>query len=222
MALPSNEAQEEDFGDAGRDHSSGRNSGIPWRWWPVSMRPSPLPFNCWAGIWCCGARVMATGAVSRTPAPPPGPPSEGRVEPDGTLLCAYHAWRFDSSGRCVSIPQSIDAATEARRCAAPKACALAFPTQQRLGLLWVWGEGGSVAELECRQREPCLIQELVDDPNLAARQNWNQRDLPYGWDFFIENVADPAHVPVSHHGLVGNRYTDARYYDMERRQTDGH
>jgi phenylpropionate dioxygenase-like ring-hydroxylating dioxygenase large terminal subunit len=32
------------------------------------------------------------------------PLSEGRVESDGTLLCAYHAWRFDSQGNCVSIP----------------------------------------------------------------------------------------------------------------------
>jgi phenylpropionate dioxygenase-like ring-hydroxylating dioxygenase large terminal subunit len=33
------------------------------------------------------------------------PLSEGRVEPDGTLLCAYHAWRFDARGACVKIPQ---------------------------------------------------------------------------------------------------------------------
>jgi phenylpropionate dioxygenase-like ring-hydroxylating dioxygenase large terminal subunit len=33
------------------------------------------------------------------------PLSEGRVETDGTLLCAYHAWRFDASGACVKIPQ---------------------------------------------------------------------------------------------------------------------
>ena len=32
----------------------------------------------------------------------------------------------------------------------------------------------------------------------------------------MENVADPAHIPVSHHGIMGNRYTDARYYDMAR------
>ncbi len=25
--------------------------------------------------------------------------------------------------------------------------------------------------------------------------------MPYGWDYFMENVADPAHVPVSHQGL---------------------
>ena len=34
------------------------------------------------------------------------PLSEGRVEPDGSLLCAYHAWRFDGSGKCTAIPQS--------------------------------------------------------------------------------------------------------------------
>ena len=35
----------------------------------------------------------------------------------------------------------------------------------------------------------------------------------------MENVADPAHVPVSHHGIMGNRYRDANYFDMtpERR-----
>lgn len=138
------------------------------------------------------------------------PLSEGGVEPDGTLLCAYHAWRFDASGRCASIPQSLDAATQARHCANPRACTLAFPTQQHLGLLWVWGEGGLQAEQESRQWGPCLVQELVSDPALAARVTWNQQDLPYGWEFFVENVADPAHVPVSHHGLVGNRYTNAR------------
>ena len=146
------------------------------------------------------------------------PLSEGRVEPDGTLLCAYHAWRFNADGRCVAIPQSLDAATEQRHCANPRSCALAFPTQQRLGLLWVWGEGGPEAEQDSRQRDPVLVEELVDDPARIASVRWNQRDLPYGWDFFMENVADPAHVPVSHHGLVGNRYTDARYYDMEPRR----
>jgi nitrite reductase/ring-hydroxylating ferredoxin subunit len=30
------------------------------------------------------------------------PLSEGRVEADGTLLCAYHAWRFDGGGACTA------------------------------------------------------------------------------------------------------------------------
>ena len=144
------------------------------------------------------------------------PLSEGRVEADGTLLCAYHAWRFNGEGQCVSLPQSKDAATEATHCSNPKARAITYPTQERQGLLWVWTEAGVAAELESQQRSPRLIPELDDTSGHVVKAFWNIRDLPYGWDFFMENVADPAHVPVSHHGLVGNRYEDAKYYDMPR------
>jgi phenylpropionate dioxygenase-like ring-hydroxylating dioxygenase large terminal subunit len=37
---------------------------------------------------------------------------------------------------------------------------------------------------------------------------WNFRELPYSHDSFLENVVDPAHVPSSHHNVVGNRYAD--------------
>jgi phenylpropionate dioxygenase-like ring-hydroxylating dioxygenase large terminal subunit len=76
------------------------------------------------------------------------PLSEGRVESDGTLLCAYHAWRFDSEGNCVSIPQSEDKQTEAKHCSNKKSCAVAYPTQERQGLLWVWAESGQEAQLK--------------------------------------------------------------------------
>ena len=144
------------------------------------------------------------------------PLSEGRVEPDGTLLCAYHAWRFDAEGQCISIPQSKDKQTEAKHCSNPNACAEVYPTQERQGLLWVWAESGPQAKAESQLRSPRLISELENSSDRVVKLFWNIRDLPYGWDFFIENVSDPAHVPVSHHGLVGNRYSDAKYYDMLR------
>jgi phenylpropionate dioxygenase-like ring-hydroxylating dioxygenase large terminal subunit len=144
------------------------------------------------------------------------PLSEGRVEKDGTLLCAYHAWRFDGEGKCKHIPQSKDQATEVKNCANSKANAIAFPTQERQGLLWVWGESGEQARQESQARPPRIIPELEENSTKVVKKFWNIRDLPYGWDFFVENVSDPAHVPVSHHGLVGNRYNDAQYYDMPR------
>ena len=52
------------------------------------------------------------------------PLSEGRVEADGTILCAYHAWRFNGAGDCVRIPKSTPE-TEADRCSNPKARAIA-------------------------------------------------------------------------------------------------
>ena len=33
--------------------------------------------------------------------------------------------------------------------------------------------------------------------------DFNQFDVPYGWDFLLENVLDPAHLAVSHHGQQG-------------------
>lgn len=144
------------------------------------------------------------------------PLSEGRVEADGTLLCAYHAWRFNAAGQCVQIPQALNAETEATHCANPKSCAIVYPTQEQQGLVWVWAEPGAQAAVESQGRSPRLVPELEEHSDRVVKLFWNLRDLPYGWDFFMENVSDPAHVPVSHHGLVGNRYQDAKYYDMPR------
>ena len=144
------------------------------------------------------------------------PFSEGRVENDGTLLCAYHGWRFNSEGKCVSIPQSKDKETEAKHCANSKSCAKVYPTQVRQGLLWVWAESGATALVESRLREPRIVPELEQSQQEVYQIHWTFRDLPYGWDYFIENVSDPAHVPVAHHGIMGNRYKDPKYYDMLR------
>ncbi len=144
------------------------------------------------------------------------PLSEGRIEADGTLLCAYHAWRFDGDGSCAKIPQSQNPELEARHRANPKSCAIAYPTQSAQGLLWVWAEPGAKGESESQHKSPRLIPELDQKSDQIVKLFWNIRDMPYGWDYFMENVADPAHVPVSHHGIVGDRYRDPKYYDMPR------
>jgi phenylpropionate dioxygenase-like ring-hydroxylating dioxygenase large terminal subunit len=89
-------------------------------------------------------------------------------------------------------------------------CARSFPVQVAQGLIWVWGLAGSPQSnvaLEAFLKKPLLVAEL-DDAALKDRVikgKWNFRDLPYGWDMFMENTLDPAHVAVSHHNIVGNR-----------------
>ncbi len=144
------------------------------------------------------------------------PLSEGRVEADGTLMCAYHGWRFDTDGKCVKIPQSQTPELEAQHRANPKSCAIVYPTQEAQGLLWVWAESGAKGAVESKNRSPRIIAELEGKSDRVVKLFWNIRDMPYGWDYFLENVADPAHVPVSHHGLMGDRERDAKYYDMPR------
>jgi phenylpropionate dioxygenase-like ring-hydroxylating dioxygenase large terminal subunit len=118
-------------------------------------------------------------------------PGEGRVEKNGTLLCAYHAWQFDGDGKCVSIPQSRTPEKEAVLKACPKACVRSYPTQVAQGLIWCWGQKGlpgSDVSLQAALKSPLLIEEL-SDPQYQGRITpyiWNQRDLPYGWDFFME------------------------------------
>lgn len=145
------------------------------------------------------------------------PLSEGRVEETGELLCAYHAWRFDGAGACTAIPQSPAEQAEAHR-SNPRASCAAFPTTVADGLLWVWPEAGEDAALEAATlRAPSLVPEL-HDPALKGRVKalpWNVRELPYGWDYFMENVHDPAHVAVSHHNIVGDRYTGAAPLSIE-------
>ena len=142
------------------------------------------------------------------------PLTEGRVESDGTLLCAYHAWRFDGDGNCAAMPQASSAEEEARVKANEKSCAFKRPSMVAQGLVWAWGESGPEAEIESAMTPPLLVPEIdgIGKSGRAAcggfRNHWQVRDLPYGWNAFFENAIDPAHAVVSHHTLVGSRYDD--------------
>ncbi len=63
----------------------------------------------------------------------------------------------------------------------------------------------------------CPMIAGIEDPNeLTWIMRPFFRDLPYDFSTLLENVADPAHVPFSHHGVQGNR-DSVKYgmYDME-------
>lgn len=47
---------------------------------------------------------------------------------DYASRCTYHAWKFDSDGKCLSIPQSDKSGKDEKN---PKACAKVYPTQVR-------------------------------------------------------------------------------------------
>ena len=139
------------------------------------------------------------------------PLSEGRVEDDGTLLCSYHGFRFDGNGDCIDIPQisKTEEFSLERVAANPKSHCNSFPVRIIDGLLWVWPETGDDARIESALTEPknYRLSDDVDTDRLWYGP-WNYRELPYSADYFIENVVDPAHVGVSHHGIVGNRYKE--------------
>jgi len=135
------------------------------------------------------------------------PLSEGRIEDDGSLLCSYHGWRFDGEGAMIDVPQlsSKDALENVR--SNPKSNCNSFPVKIVDGLLWVWPDSSDDSRIESALKEVPFFDHGISDDRLW-KGPWNYRELPYGHDYFIENVVDPAHVPSSHHNVVGNRYTN--------------
>lgn len=123
------------------------------------------------------------------------PLSEGRVEDDGSLMCSYHAWRFNGDGDVEVVPQALS--TELDRIKKnPKSSCNSFPTKVKNGLLWVWPSSGSDARI-LSELTPIVDMSLegyfddVDESRIIAGP-WNFRFIPHGFDYFIENVIDPA------------------------------
>lgn len=53
-----------------------------------------------------------------------------------------HGWQFAGSGAAVELPQSQPGTAKATACSSGRSCAVAYPTAQQHGLLWVWLEAG--------------------------------------------------------------------------------
>lgn len=144
------------------------------------------------------------------------PLSEGRLENDGSVACAYHGWRFDASGKTTLIPQleRADPAAHARACSHPKSCVAVHPCRAFMGVLWVWGEaGGADVALRAATTPPTCVPRVMMPPptpgawrrHRSAGAGWYSRDVPVNIDVLLENFVDPSHVAFSHHGVIGDR-----------------
>jgi pheophorbide a oxygenase len=114
-------------------------------------------------------------------------------------------WRFDGCGACAGIPQdgSSRPAGAPRAAHSPRAAAAAFPTAVAQGLLYVWPTAG---DFDAARTAPLpLVPGLNGAPGgppVVERGVPYVRDLLYGLDTLIENLADPGHVAWAHHGIV--------------------
>mmetsp|Transcript_101278 Transcript_101278/g.285531 ORF Transcript_101278/g.285531 Transcript_101278/m.285531 type:complete len:520 (+) Transcript_101278:109-1668(+) len=133
--------------------------------------------------------------------------SEGAVEPDGSLRCFYHGWAFAGSGKCTALPQLPSGARIPRA-----ACVAPHELRVREGIVWVWmGGGGAAPPFE----PPCSPDDL--DANVADFQVYDfTYELPYDHSYLVENLADPAHIPISHDRTPGGgKRENAEAYVME-------
>lgn len=123
--------------------------------------------------------------------------SQGWVE-DGCLVCPYHGWRFDPTGKCVHIP-SADPGTPIP----PRAHVPSILCEERYGLVWV-----------CvgvpREGTPNLSE--ADDPDYVLIHEmmavW-KASAPH----IIDNALDVSHVAWVHRNSVGSA-ADPRLSDF--------
>ena len=127
------------------------------------------------------------------------PLSEGRIDKNGSLMCSYHGWEFDRNGECKRIPQADSPELVTKQ--GQNFCVTVYPSQQENDLLWVWMDADS-PDIAAKTNLP-----LSDKIDASKGYVWSSmvRDLEYDWQTLVENVADPSHVPFSHHGIQGNR-----------------
>ncbi|MEH2382445.1 MAG: Rieske 2Fe-2S domain-containing protein [Nostoc sp.] len=127
--------------------------------------------------------------------------SDGQII-DGKIECLYHGWQFGDNGQCLHIPQLP---TDAK--IPVNACVSSFKVLELQGIIWMWAGEAETAIDE-------LIPSLPDWEKPECFSLDYVRDLPYDQSYFIENVIDPAHVFISHDGLLGSR-KDAQALEIE-------
>lgn len=138
--------------------------------------------------------------------------SEGRLR-DGKLECYYHGWQFsgEQKGACVTIPQlSRNASSIPRR-----ACLCMRPCRIVEGIVWVWMGDDEPPNKKDPPRQDHELDDLTGQ-RAGCILNDFQIDLPYDWSYLVENLIDPAHIPISHDRTPGGgKREDAEAYQME-------
>jgi phenylpropionate dioxygenase-like ring-hydroxylating dioxygenase large terminal subunit len=118
----------------------------------------------------------------------------------GRVVCPYHGWNYDETGRCVHIPAHPEQTPPA------KACVKSYRVQEKYDLIWV-----SLGEPE---QDVAPFAEWADE---------SDRKILCGPYIFkaagpraIENFLDVAHFPFVPEGLLGDQgHPEIEDYEVE-------
>ena len=133
------------------------------------------------------------------------PLSQGRVNPKTNCIeCPYHGWNFDTEGTVQHIPQLEPTKSITSVQKNQGGNIQTFPVHPVGDLLFVFLPSSLHGEmfpqsLLPEEWYPHLSNQLKDGKQIFVR------DLPYSFDFLVENFMDPAHIPFAHHKLQSTR-----------------
>ena len=125
--------------------------------------------------------------------------SEGRLR-DGKIECYYHGWQYDgkNNGECNFIPQlEKDAQIPKKACLRMRDCRVVE------GIVWVWMGDDAPSSDPPEQGDGMGDVDPKTGRHKGYVLNDFQIDLPYDHSFLVENLIDPAHVPISHDETAG-------------------
>jgi len=114
--------------------------------------------------------------------------SQGKMVGD-EIMCPYHGWRFDGTGKCTMIPQQPPS-----RPIPHKACAIPYACTEAYGLVWVRLEGNDPAALP---RYPEYA-----DPSYKAFY-CGPYQVSASMPRVVENFLDVGHLAFVHEGTLG-------------------
>jgi len=119
----------------------------------------------------------------------------GRVEGD-TLVCPFHAWRWDGAGRCAAIPYAKKIPAKARM--------RAWPVVEHSGAIFVWHDAAGGAPSFEVPPHP----ELADPEWMSVERH--EFTIATCIQEIAENAHDPAHFTVVH-GVPALPENEARF-----------
>lgn len=105
---------------------------------------------------------------------------------DGRLECLYHGWQYQGDGKCVKIPQLPSGVSIPR-----SVCLKRYEVVDSQGVVWVW----------MSLKTPPVPEKIPWFENFSRpgfRDVSTTHELPYDHSILLENLMDPAHVPISH------------------------
>jgi phenylpropionate dioxygenase-like ring-hydroxylating dioxygenase large terminal subunit len=113
----------------------------------------------------------------------------GRNEESG-LRCVYHGWKFDTSGNCVDMPNE-----PAESDFKSKVKAVAYPTRERGGIVWVYMGSRSGDDLP-------PLPDLEGNMLAAGEGGIGIFQRECNWMQALEGDIDTAHVGFLHQGAI--------------------
>ena len=116
------------------------------------------------------------------------PLSKGRVDTNtGCIECPYHGWQFASNGTCTSIPQ-LESDLQSKL-NLPSAASQSLPVYMTTDMLWAFVPLPTNDLPVTPHYYPDFPDEHFPELNLPSI-TCNMRDLPYSFDFLVENFMD--------------------------------